>query len=100
MAVAGPQVAAEQIAHGVHARPRHLGNQAGRLAEGDLRDPCRDLPVSTGWKRTPAATGITGSGDIARHSQTKASWNWLARSVVQGRPEPEITRSAPSLAAK
>ena len=57
-------------------------------------------PVSTGWNRTPAGTGITGSFAICSATVRDRSWNWVARSVVQGSPESATTRSAARLNPK
>lgn len=44
--------------------------------------------VATGWNRMPAGTGITGSFAIAcTTNKMNPSWNWVARRIVQGRPE-------------
>ena len=56
--------------------------------------------VSTGWNRTPAGTGITGSFAICAATVRERSWNWVARRVVQGRPDSATARSAASLNPK
>jgi hypothetical protein len=56
--------------------------------------------ASTGWNLRPVGTGITGSLAICRATIRIRSWNWAARSVVQGRPESAMTRSASSLDPK
>ena len=63
-------------------------------------------PVSTGWNRTPAGTGITGSFAICPTTIRERSWNWVARSVVHGQAglghdplrgqlEPEVAEHRP-----
>ena len=43
---------------------------------------------------------MTGSFAICRAVMNMRSWNWVARRVVQGRPEPATTSSAARLEAK
>ena len=71
----------------VHPRAAHVGHQSGGLVERELDEPGRHLAASIGWNRNPAGTGITGSFAICRATIRIKSWNWVARSVVHGRPD-------------
>ena len=72
---------------------------AGGPSASSTRRPATS-PPSIGWNRNPAGTGITGSFAICRATMAMSSWNWAARSVVHGRPEPATTRSASSFDPK
>ena len=50
--------------------------------------------VSTGWNATPEGKGTTGDFASISTTMKMRSWNWVARIVVQGRPEPATTCSA------
>ncbi|MGI5267567.1 hypothetical protein ACQEUU_00270 [Nonomuraea sp. CA-218870] len=50
--------------------------------------------ASTGWNRSPPGTGTTGSLATRVTALSTRSWNWAARSIVQGTPESITARSA------
>ena len=77
-----------------------VGHQAGGVAEGQLDQSVRHLTGVDRLELEPAATGIAGSLASCRAVSSDRVWNWVARSVVQGRPEPATSGSAASLDAK
>jgi hypothetical protein len=96
----GSQVAADQVGQLVDPRPAHVGHQAGRRSEGELGQPGRHLAGIDRLEPPPGRDRDTGSLASPRTVSRVRSWNWVARRVVQGTPEPAISRSAASLAAK
>ena len=75
-------------------------DQAAGSARASSTSRAATSSVSTGWNREPAGTGTTGNFASARATVRMRSWNWVARSVVQGRPDSATTRSAASLEPK
>ena len=49
--------------------------------------------ASTGWSLRPPGTGKTGSFAVFSTIVSARSWNWAARRVVHGIPEPATARS-------
>ena len=74
--------------------PAMSGTRPAGSASASSTSRAATSSASTGWKRNPDGTGITGSLAIPRAVVSMRSWNWVARSVVQGTSEPATTSSA------
>ena len=93
------QVPAKQVVQSVHTRPGDVWHEPGRRAERELHEPGGHLVGVDGLDSEPGGTGTTGSLAIPRAVVSIRSWNWVARSVVHGRPDSATTRSAASFDA-
>ena len=96
----GPQVAADEVGHGVIPRAAELGDEPGGLAERELHQPTGDLCRVDRLERKPDGEGMIGSRAMPATVANVRSWNWVALSVDHGTPEPATIRSADALAAK
>ena len=93
----GPQVAADQLAHPVDPRAGQVGHQAGRVAESQLDQAVRHLAgVDRLEPEARPPPGSPAAWPAAAPSAGTGVWNWVARNVVQGRPEPATPARRPA----
>jgi hypothetical protein len=71
-----------------------VGDQAGRLTEGEVDEPGSHFAGVHGWNRKPAGAGTTGNLAAPRTIVSTRSWNWVARRVVHGGDCPPPPRAA------